>query len=260
VYSDDAGLNWKPADFSPCKAGNSSQKDSASAMKPISSSGNVGAIGFTANNNVIFNGAPMWTLNWNSSMGCADMNAHTVTQASGFVSHFIASGLQFTKIVTTTNGHIFMQSGRNLSLVGPPIGVYTSTDGINWTLFNTGITDPDDGTDNGSLAVDGNKVYMASVYGNVWMYDAGSPLGLEALTAESQLITVFPNPASNTLSLNNISEPTRIRMYDMSGKLVLETEANANTSLDISHLAGGIYPVVTEHAHGKEYTKVVVLH
>jgi len=258
VYTDDAGITWKPADFHPCQTANPALKDSFSAMNPITGAGNVGAIGFTSNNNVIFNGPRMWTLGWNSSFALADMTAHTVTQSTGFVSHFIASGLQFTKIVTTSNGRIFMHSGRNLSLVGPPIGVYTSTDGINWTLFNTGITDPDDGTDNSSLAVDGNKVFFSSIYGNVWMYDASSGLGVDGLTGVQSAKLLFPNPATNTLTFTNISGKTIIKIYNTLGKIVMEKEIENEVALDITQLVGGIYTVIEEDSLGRSYHKVVI--
>ena len=218
IFSDDEGITWHPADLFACDANNSALRNANSTMKPISYCGNLGAIGFTANNNVIFNGASMWSLNnWSQNLGFADMTAKTVTQAQGFLQYFIGSGLQITKIVTTTNGKVFLHSGSNASVAGT-IGIYTSTDGINWTLFNTGITGANDGQTQGSLAVDSNKVFMATHDGKIFMYDASvCPQNLAVNNA-----TLSPFQATDNITTSGIitiSSPQNIQYT--AGKSIL---------------------------------------
>jgi len=57
-------------------------------------------------------------------------------------------------------------------------------------------------------------------------------------------ITLYPNPASNQLWLNNLTENSSIRIYDISGRVVLQKEAGSSSErLDISNLSDGIYSI-----------------
>lgn len=59
------------------------------------------------------------------------------------------------------------------------------------------------------------------------------------------LIKLFPNPASNKVNIESkktMRKPLRAQLYDISGKLVLETTSYQNNfSIDISTLMAGIY-------------------
>lgn len=183
VYSNDRGTTWKPVDAFACDPQNPMQHNLASPMEPVTHTGNTGAIGFTANNNLVWNGTNLYayTPQWNSSIGFADLTAQSVTQATGFLPSFISNGLQTEKIVTTTNGTMFLHSGINASFdPNPPpppghstysMGIYMSIDGIHWTQFNAGITSNNDGLSEGSLAVDGNRVFTETSDGKVWYFD-----------------------------------------------------------------------------------------
>jgi hypothetical protein len=70
----------------------------------------------------------------------------------------------------------------------------------------------------------------------------------EAQTAVKSIseagITLYPNPASNQLWLNNLAENSSIRIYDISGRVVLQKEAGSSSErLDISNLSDGIYSI-----------------
>ncbi len=58
-------------------------------------------------------------------------------------------------------------------------GVFTSTDGLNWSPFNTGLTSADNfdyrsaGPD--SMVVIGNEVYLSTTDGKIWTYDTAVP-------------------------------------------------------------------------------------
>ncbi|GEM_PF-3430836 len=183
VYSDDNGATWKPADAFACLANDSSQRNPASPMEPLTRSGNLGAIGFTADDNVVWNGANLWYFNaldphWISSVAFADMTAQTITPAAGFVTNFIYKGLQVSRIVTTAKGTLFLHSGMNSSFdpntpqsTTYSLGIYRSPDGVHWTAFNTGFPNPNNGLAEGSLAVDGNRVFMAFGDGKIWYFD-----------------------------------------------------------------------------------------
>lgn len=241
-YSDDGGTSWHPADFYACQSPNPAWKDSLSPMKPLSATGNLGALGFTANNDLVWNGTNNWAVGWNQQLGFADMTNHITQQAQGFAQYLIMGGLQVTKIVTTANGQLFLHTGGNVNAQQSDLGIYTSIDGINWTQFNTGITGLNDGQSQGSLAVDGNKVFMATHDGKIFVYDAsGTIAGLGE--QESPSAALFPNPASDLIQFTGIlNGDTAFEIYDGFGKIVLNGNiSEKNTFVDVSSLMPGIY-------------------
>lgn len=58
-------------------------------------------------------------------------------------------------------------------------------------------------------------------------------------------IEMYPNPTVNEIQFNNLDAEATILIYDMAGKLVLESkvDSNANT-IDVSHFAKGSYNVM----------------
>lgn len=244
VYSDDNGASWYPADFYACKASSPGQKDSSSVMMPLSHTGNVGGLGFTANNDLIWNGTDMFYFNWYQNLCFADMSNHTVQNAMGIQNYFIGSGLQVTKIVTTANGEIFIHSGSNASVPSGTIGIYRSSDGINWTPFNTGITGANTGQAQGSLAVDGNKVFMATTDGKIFVYDASSSTtGISSISpGNSSKMEIFPNPAHERLYISNCSEAATIEIENILGSRLLK-QGYTSAGIDVSGLPRGNYLV-----------------
>ena len=246
IYSDDQGVHWHPADFFACRPEDNTMKDSNSAMIALAMSGNVAGLGFTHDNQLIWTGADMWTLGWKNKMGFADMDLHTVAEVQGLPDYLIQTGQQVSRIVTTDQGQMFFHSGSSNGAT--EIGIYTSWDGINWSLFNDGITGANDGLSQGSLAVDGNKVFMATHDGQIWMYQDTSGL-TETKDDVYGLpdIDLYPNPANNSINIKLTSSLTgqnlQIEIYTMQGQLVIRKLAEGihNYNLDVSMLAQGLY-------------------
>jgi hypothetical protein len=205
VYSNDYGTTWHPADFFACQSANPTLKNGSSPMKPLSTSGNVAALGFTANNNLVWTRSSFWDDNWKNGLGYADMTAHTVTQTTGFSDYLITIGQQITKIVTTTNGRMFLHSGAPSGSPHADMGIFTSTDGIHWTSFNTGITGANGNQAQGSLAVDGNLVFMATNDGQVFRYDASLAMPLDLLSFSGKSTAQTNELTWQTANESNIS-------------------------------------------------------
>lgn len=71
-------------------------------------------------------------------------------------------------------------------------------------------------------------------------------------------IVLYPNPATNKLNLANITHLTTISIYDMFGKLVMETITECNTTLDINKLTHGVYTLVAEDEAIRSCYKVII--
>ena len=229
IYSDDQGTHWQPADAFACVPGDPEVYDSMSPMLALALGGNIGSVGFTKEDNLVWSGPDMWKLGWKNKMGYCDLNNNTVTELQGLPDYLVQTGQQVSKIVTTTNGRMFFHSGSSNG--AEDIGIYTSTDGIHWTIFNDGITGQNDGFSQGSLAVDGNRVFMATHDGKVWMYDDGvtSSAYLESGHAKEVLMAV-PNPVSGIVSfmdgMGRVIPWREMYLYNVMGELVSHQRAD----------------------------------
>ncbi len=70
-------------------------------------------------------------------------------------------------------------------------------------------------------------------------------------------VAVYPNPASDQLTIDSEVAPTRVVLYDVYGKKILQQTANTN-NLDIHHLTPGIYLMELYFGNEKLVKKVVV--
>lgn len=72
-------------------------------------------------------------------------------------------------------------------------------------------------------------------------------------------LTLFPNPATSTVSVKNAAENTNVKIYNAQGQLVLtHVLTNANDSIDISTLNKGVYSVLllnNNHAVRSKFVK-----
>ena len=69
-------------------------------------------------------------------------------------------------------------------------------------------------------------------------------------------IQIFPNPASNILTIESDQVIQQVRLYDMSGKELLQTKT---TTLSVNHLTAGLYYLGIK-INGHQLYKKVVIH
>ena len=62
-------------------------------------------------------------------------------------------------------------------------------------------------------------------------------------------INIYPNPATNTLFINNLPENSNIKIYDVLGNEVI-IQQNSSNSFSISNLQNGIYVLKVENENG----------
>lgn len=71
-------------------------------------------------------------------------------------------------------------------------------------------------------------------------------------------VKIYPNPVASVFSIETEIPLTAMRMYNIDGKLVLETKVNDSTqTFDISHLTQGVYFVELESVEGTLYKKLI---
>jgi len=64
--------------------------------------------------------------------------------------------------------------------------------------------------------------------------------GINEPEIESTLM-LYPNPATNQLSINSSIPIEQVRIYNTTGQLVLQTKQIVNNAVDVSHLSKGVY-------------------
>ena len=247
IFSDDQGESWHPADLFACLT-NKNILDTNSRMLPLTRSGNVAAVGFTKDHNVVWSGNDMWYFNWRNEIGFANMQDSTTTEIKGLPDYLVQRGQQVSKIVTTQNGTMFFHSGSSNGAT--QIGIYKSNDGIHWQYFNDGISGQNDGLSQGSLAVDGDKVFMSTHDGNVWMYDA-SLTSAKDIKNELYDIEIYPNPFREEIQIQNITNPLSGKLYNLFGELMMNFSVYPGQSIKTIDIPEGFYYLELKNEHGQ---------
>lgn len=70
-------------------------------------------------------------------------------------------------------------------------------------------------------------------------------------------INLFPNPTADYFSISNISDIQSVKIYDLSGKLVVSKLESVNNKFDVSKLENGIYTVSIETKAGTVSKKII---
>jgi hypothetical protein len=76
----------------------------------------------------------------------------------------------------------------------------------------------------------------------------------------NQQLTLSPNPTEGALHLEHTEGITQIRLYDPSGRLLLQRVlplGTPSTDLDLSSVAAGIYLLETETNTSRTHTKII---
>lgn len=106
---------------------------------------------------------------------------------------------------------------------------------------NTSITSVTD-----ELALHNGMVLNFGLTGNSSNWGSDT-LGLNQMNTTHQL--VYPNPAHDYISISGITEPTTVKIVDISGRIILtETLLNEDSKLNISSLNAGIYLLSTANS------------
>jgi PKD repeat protein len=83
-----------------------------------------------------------------------------------------------------------------------------------------------------------------------------SCLGISELGSAAS-IRLYPNPFNQSLTVNT-DVPLKLAVYDLTGKLVLQTPVGSGQSeINTEHLPAGAYIIKASHENGERYSKLV---
>ena len=132
--------------------------------------------------------------------------------------------------------------------------------GVVTTLAGSGTIGSSDGTGAAAsfyypsgVATDGNgNLYVADAYNNEIRKIDMSSVGINDASAAHSMVSVYPNPATNNLSIKfeKAIKNSRFEIIDITGKQVISgTLENKINNIDVSSLASGLYLVkITDDA------------
>lgn len=134
------------------------------------------------------------------------------------------------------------------------------------TLFNPGGNGPDARVWAVQVQPDG-KIMMAGEFSNyngvaaprfIRLNGTGDPnIGTETLNALHT--SMYPNPANQQISLNNVPINADVAIHDLSGRLLFTTQTNATShTVDVSSLPNGAYLLRIRHQNSVSAKKFVV--
>ncbi len=89
--------------------------------------------------------------------------------------------------------------------------------------------------------------------GSVWILQLGEILSIEAMDSPDQLI-VAPNPSRKSFSLNIIDDVSKIEIYNLQGRKVMEFENVSVNKFDVSYLPVGGYVIQVINTDGRSGT------
>jgi hypothetical protein len=85
--------------------------------------------------------------------------------------------------------------------------------------------------------------------------EANPSTGIDFVEFEKNPVSVYPNPASQTIQiLAGNQELTKIEIFSLTGKIVLQQTLPQNNLIDISQLTNGVYLIHTTTTNGQKTT------
>ena len=72
-------------------------------------------------------------------------------------------------------------------------------------------------------------------------------------------MTIYPNPTNDILTIKDIPIPSRLNIYDIQGKLIINIQLNSTTeTINVANLAVGIYTVKISNIDGSYLRKLII--
>lgn len=156
---------------------------------------------------------------------------------------------------TNTYVNALATIGNNI-FVGTGTDVYwSSNNGSRWIELNTGLQN----YIIRSLAVIGENIFAGTIGGGVWEMKLSEITGIEELKNSPSYISVYPNPASNSITIET-PEKSQLEIITVQGLPIRTIVARDNkTNVDISAFSSGEYIIIVNTGRGIVVKKFIKL-
>lgn len=169
----------------------------------------------------------------------------------------------FTAIATTSSVKLSWSTASEINNYG--FYVERSNDGTKWETLELVRTKATDGNSNFKINYDFEDAAPAKInyyrlkqtnIDNRFEYSVIRQVNFNA----NNTIQVYPNPASNFITLNGLNGTENIAIYNMNGEKVMQENATSNiVTLTLSNLSKGIYTIQIADKKGtSKWSKIVV--
>ncbi len=103
--------------------------------------------------------------------------------------------------------------------------------------------------------------YTAPAFSNLYItaYVSSAPSSVAATNASST-ISIFPNPVSSSLRIQDGEAISRVDLFDLLGRTVLSQKLDGSGTLDVSGLEPGRYEAIIHTARGISTAPVLIRH
>ena len=101
----------------------------------------------------------------------------------------------------------------------------------------------------------GEYIYDCSAYGHAASGMVASllvitPFEVNDLQSSESLVKLYPNPVSSLLTIKNMNH-SRITIYDLQGRVIVESEGEETMSVDVSGFPNGMYTLEVDGTRHK---------
>ena len=101
------------------------------------------------------------------------------------------------------------------------------------------------------------KFVFTSNYGNnIWLDNVNIGEGSSIATADESVLSIYPNPVKDVLTINYDKAISQIDVYDVNGKLV-KTFTTVGSTINVSDLSSGVYMLNMQTEDGLVVKKIV---
>ena len=103
-------------------------------------------------------------------------------------------------------------------------------------------------------------MFVGQDLGGLYHFEVDTNSSISILELEiDPLISIYPNPTSESINLSSEHALEHFNLYNMSGEMILESEINATeTVIDLSTLPRGLYFMKIQLKDGRLSTKKVI--
>jgi hypothetical protein len=177
------------------------------------------------------------------------LNGETYTE-SGFYTQVLTNSFGCDSIVSLKLSIITLPSTPVLTVVDGQISTQSQTEvGFQW--FNCSDNLAIDGENDTTFTPSENGSYSVVVSnqcGSV-QSDCITINTTSVVNISSTQLNIFPNPTTDYIQIDGLSNKTQFRLFDSNGKLVLSGDLNDKEMIDLTNLSTGSYQLVINNSN-----------